>query len=426
MNELPATPTVNVQEGEYRRLLGLPPDFLVDDQIAELMRGAREWYAVHGRPWVSSIPLLDLRIEDVAVHVDGEVLKSRELVKRMREVGATGAVLVAASAGPEAEDEARRLWQAERPAEYFFLEIYASAVVENLVTMTGAALCGWAEQREEAVLPHYSPGYATWNVSDQHALMRLVRRDGVEALRGPLDVLESGMLSPKKSQLAFFALAPKANVPQSLIGAIPCEQCAFLACQYRRVPYAKRAYHNAARPGVNAYVARTHAPIPVPAAPKYAYNAKALRKWRETHLTLNFAEDGTADVGFRFDGSTCSNSGFPLAYRFGIKLGPREEGYKILDMTCVPWENDKGWLEQCSAKSNKDRMERMVTQDRPLIGKRWDEILKWDPTTEPAGCLCTPASRNHKWKIVVQTMHSALLEREKKLNEQADLDALAQ
>ena len=101
MNELPATPTVNVQEGEYRRLLGLPPDFLVDDQIAELMRGAREWYAVHGRPWVSSIPLLDLRIEDVAVHVDGEVLKSRELVKRMREVGATGAVLVAASAGPE-------------------------------------------------------------------------------------------------------------------------------------------------------------------------------------------------------------------------------------------------------------------------------------------------------------------------------------
>jgi hypothetical protein len=60
--------------------------------------------------------------------------------------------------GPEVEAEAQRLWREEKPDEYFFLEIFGSAVVEHLVTITGARLCAWAEGRHLAVLPHYSPG----------------------------------------------------------------------------------------------------------------------------------------------------------------------------------------------------------------------------------------------------------------------------
>ena len=80
---------------------------------------------------------------------------------------AHGAVLVAVGAGPELEAEAQRLWEDEKPDEYFFLEVYGSAVVEHLVTMTGARLCAWAEGRQMAVLPHYSPGLS--RVGDRRA-----------------------------------------------------------------------------------------------------------------------------------------------------------------------------------------------------------------------------------------------------------------
>ena len=85
----------------------------------------------------------------------------------MQRAEADSAIMVAAGAGPELECEAQRLWQDEKPDEYFFLEMYGSAVVERLVTMAGARLCSWAEQQQMAVLPHYSPGYPEWDIAEQ-------------------------------------------------------------------------------------------------------------------------------------------------------------------------------------------------------------------------------------------------------------------
>ena len=62
------------------------------------------------------------------------------------------------------------------PDEYFFMEIFGSAMVEHLNTMLGARLCAWAEGHKMAVLPHYSPGYPEWDISQQGALMELLRR----------------------------------------------------------------------------------------------------------------------------------------------------------------------------------------------------------------------------------------------------------
>ena len=76
----------------------------------------------------------------------------------LEQAGAHAAVVAAACAGPELEEEARRLWDAERPDEYFFLEVYGSALVEHLITMTGARLCASAAEAQMVVLPHYSPG----------------------------------------------------------------------------------------------------------------------------------------------------------------------------------------------------------------------------------------------------------------------------
>ena len=39
--------------------------------------------------------------------------------------------------------------------------------------------------------------------------------------------------------------------------------------------------------------------------------------------------DGSLDAVFRYDGTTCTNMGRPLAFHYGVKLGPRAEGYPI-------------------------------------------------------------------------------------------------
>src|SRR5207248_4201588 len=102
----------------------------------------------------------------------------------------------------------RRLWEAERPDEYFFLEIFGSAVVEHLITIAGARLCARAEAQQLAVLPHYSPGYTEWPIDDQPRLLALLTRATERARQVPIAVeaLDTGMLRPKKSLLAVFGI----------------------------------------------------------------------------------------------------------------------------------------------------------------------------------------------------------------------------
>jgi hypothetical protein len=37
------------------------------------------------------------------------------------------------------------------------------------------------------------------------------------------------------------------------------------------------------------------------------------------------------------------------------------------------------------------------------------KVLEWSPQASPAGCLCAQSSRDHKWRIVLQTLHYSLL-----------------
>ncbi|HEX9106332.1 MAG TPA: hypothetical protein VF832_03880, partial [Longimicrobiales bacterium] len=157
------SPDVTVQPTEYRRLLGYPRGRELDERALELAEGARLWYARHGRPWVYAREASSLDLtEGDGVVIDGVRFTSPRLHRTLRDAGADGAVLVAISAGPELEREAQRLWRDEKPDEYFFLEVYGSAVVEHLATMAGARLCAAADGRGQAVLPHYSPGYPGW------------------------------------------------------------------------------------------------------------------------------------------------------------------------------------------------------------------------------------------------------------------------
>jgi hypothetical protein len=377
-------PNVDVRPDEYNRLLGYPRGGVPSDRAVELAAWAREWYAQHGRPWVYAREAELQHIGNESIVIEGVGLTSTRLRNTLHSAGAHAAILVAVSAGPEIELQAQTRWRDEKPDEYFFLEVYGSAVVEHLVTMTGARLCAWADTQSAAVLPHYSPGYPEWAIDDQPAVLELIgRQDGI-----PLEVLDSGMLRPKKSLLAVFGLTRHLDRVRRLTDLSPCENCSFAPCQYRRAPYRRDP-----SPDRNG---------------GYSVSLKALKRWSEDRLTITRQSDGTIDAVFRYEGTTCTNMGRPLKFDYRVTVGPRDEGYPIREQQCEPAAGDEGYTSMCRYLSHPDDLMASIGSERPLAGQSLNEVIRWARPASPAGCYCEPASRQHKWGLVLETIHFRL------------------
>ena len=55
---------------------------------------------------------------------------------------------------------------------------------------------------------------------------------------------------------------------------------------------------------------------------------------------------------------------------------------------------------------------RVIEDEKPLAGRPLDEVIAWRRPTSPAGCYCEPTSREHKWGLVLETIHYALSNRQ--------------
>ena len=232
-------PDTGVLAAESQRLLGYPQDRVLDGRALELADDAREWYSRHGRPWICAREASGMHVTEFSVVIEHATFTSARLRAMLAEARADSVMLVAVSAGPELEAEAHRRWVEEKPDEYFFLEMYGSAVVEHLITVAGARLCADADARGLAVLPHYSPGYPGWSISEQAPLLAVLQQSLDVALPRELSVLDSGMLRPKKSLLAVFGMTRDTARTRSLAELVPCQRCARPRCDYRRLPYGR-------------------------------------------------------------------------------------------------------------------------------------------------------------------------------------------
>jgi hypothetical protein len=413
---------VDVSPEEYTRLLGYPRGWVLEGRARELADWARDWYAKNGRPWFYARQAESMEIGDIDgdtirpdsirsspirpnfIRIDSVDFNSKRLRNALEQAGAHSAILVAVGAGPEAEEYARRCWSEERPDEYFFLEMFASAVVEHLTTIAGARLCDWAERQGMAVLPHSSPGYPEWDVAEQPRLLELIKKTKNDRFPSTVDAFDTGMLRPKKTQLAVFGLTRHVERLQRLTSLIPCESCSFGPCQYRRAPY-KRAPRTTAEP-LPARVAVLDEDA------QYTINRKALQRWSEDRLRMQPGSDGVIDATFRYDGTTCTNMGHPLAFVYNVKLGPRDEGYPILEQRCGPAAEDSGHTFMCKYIEDPDRLMAAIGSEKPLIGQRLNAILTWRREPNGAGCYCDPLSRIHKWGLVLETIHYALVQKE--------------
>jgi len=232
-----ANPDISVQEREYKRLLGFPPDHEPGERARELMDWARTWYRENGKPWVYARSAKKIALNDGQVRIERETFSSKRLRHQLVHVEGESAILVAVSAGGELEEQARQLWEEGKPDEYFFLEIFGSALVEHLITFAAFRFCEWGDREGVAILPHDSPGYPGWEISEQSRLLDILR--GENEIPGKLQALESGMLRPKKSLLGVFGVTRNVAQVQRLTALIPCQSCSHQSCQYRRVPSKK-------------------------------------------------------------------------------------------------------------------------------------------------------------------------------------------
>lgn len=350
------SPEVTVAPAEYQRLLGYPPDRELSERACELADAARAWYAANGRPWLYALEIEGVRFSD----------KLAPEAQR--------AVVVAVGAGAELEEETQRLWESDKPDEYFFLDVFGSAVVEYLIALAGRRLCEWADGHQLAVLPHRSPGYPGWDIGEQARLLELIR----EKLPYPMEVLESGALRPRKSQLAVFGLTAAVDGLRRLTDRVPCESCSLAGCQFRRP------------------------------APKYNVRTKALERWANERLRLERREDGSIEAVFRYDGTTCNNMGRPLAFEYRVELGPRESGYAIRNQSCAPAADDTGHVYMCEYVKSGEALMEVIAGEKPLAGQPLDAVLGWRRDVSAAGCYCDASSREHKWGLVLETIHWAL------------------
>jgi len=398
-------PDLNVLPEEYVRLLGYPRGWVLEGRALELANWACDWYSKNGRPWIYARQAEHFAINGDSIQIDGIEFASKRMQSTLQQADAHSVILVAVGAGPEAEEESRRRWEDEKPDEYFFLEVFASAVVEHLATATGALLCDWAEQHWMAVLPHYSPGYPEWDVADQPRLLELMKQTRNETFPSPVEVFDTGMLRPKKTLLAVFGLTRHTDRLRRLTDLVACENCSFGPCQYRRAPYRRAPRSSGEEVPIRVSVLDEDA--------EYTVNRRALKRWAEERLSLQMNQDGSLDALFRYDGTTCTNMGRPLTFHYSVKIGPRADGYPIWEQRCTPAPDDEGHSFMCEYLNNPSQLMGAIEREKPLHGERLNDVLAWQRKPSGAGCYCESSSRDHKWGLVLETIHYALVQKER-------------
>jgi hypothetical protein len=126
------------------------------------------------------------------------------------------------------------------------------------------------------------------------------------------------------------------------------------------------------------------------------------------------------EARFRYEGTTCSNLGRPIQCDYTVKLASRENRYRILEVSCAPAPNDTGFEQMCEYLANADGLRSSMAREKPLLGRPLDDVLAWQRAYSPTACYCDVDSRNHKWGLVLEVIHYALVQHENQIANVSD------
>ena len=230
----------DLPESEWTRWLGYPSGRRLEGQVADRVDRARSWYAQHGRPFAT---IRSFGIETVQGHEirleNGSSLTSPSLAHGCTESNAHHLICAALSAGPEIDAEVEELWALERPDEAYVLDRVGVAVTESLRDVLRSRIDQRAFAMGFSALPAIGPGHDGWPLEGQGELFSLIGMRGSPALAGAMQILASGMLSPKLSMLLACPLSM--DSPCRMDVGFPCSVCNYVNCSYRKGSSAGRS-----------------------------------------------------------------------------------------------------------------------------------------------------------------------------------------
>lgn len=382
-NKLLNQEALQINEVDFFRLLGYPATAEISDMVKEQINKVKEWYKDYGEPYVARREMAILSIESDKVYLEGDfVFTSLVLAKRLEKSGCKKVIVAALSAGQVADNEITRLWADDCPDEAFILDRLTAVITEAFVKRYQVQLCQEFEPFQKTVIPHYSPGYTGWELSEQVCVYEALTESVGEL---PFEIISSGAITNRSGIFAVYGVTENLEAVKQHADLCPCTHCALTSCAYRR-----------------------KSDLPAEPLHTYSYSPRVLKRWIKNYLSLEEQIDGSLKGKFTYKGSTCSNGGVKLDFEYHTDLVLKDGRYHIQETSCFPVKDNFGYKSTCPYPKQGDEILKVIGDDRPFVGEALDETLKWDPEVNPSGCMCTKTRRDHKWKMVFQTLHFAI------------------
>ena len=214
---------IRIEEGELLKLLGEQPGMtdahtsgLLDHYIRECIQisspaGAYVLVEAAGSGTRDSIA------------IQGKVFNTGKIVHRMLRNAEFYAFFLV-TLGPEPEIMASSLLTSGNYLEGYLADLVASALVDSVTDQLEEQVRILAGDHSLRTTNRYSPGYCSWNVSEQKKLFSLFP----EGCCG-ISLLESSLMKPVKSVSGLIGLGTRVEYQD-----YPCEPCPMKNCSYRK------------------------------------------------------------------------------------------------------------------------------------------------------------------------------------------------
>lgn len=157
------------------------------------------------------------------ISIEGWKFNTGRIIKKMLKGSESYAFLIA-TAGPGPESLARELLEKGDYLEGYITDLLASALVESITNQAQEHLRRMAADKGLLISNRYSPGYCSWDVSEQQKLFGLFP----ENFCG-ITLTDSSLMSPIKSVSAVLGIGPAMKYQE-----YTCEICSMKDCSYRK------------------------------------------------------------------------------------------------------------------------------------------------------------------------------------------------
>ena len=159
--------------------------------------------------------------EEIAVA--GLSFNSGKIVRNMLRHSGTYAFFLV-TVGPEPEELARDLLAKGDFLDAYISDLIASALVDSVADAVHEEIRKAALAKDMKVTNRYSPGYCTWQVSEQQKLFSLFPENSCG-----ISLSDSSLMSPVKSISGIIGLGSQVKFNE-----YTCEICPMKTCQFRK------------------------------------------------------------------------------------------------------------------------------------------------------------------------------------------------